>query len=534
MKMKLAVFTAGLLVWCRFGEVAAQDASDFERWQQEELAELEDYLSKEDQEFLSFLKKEWIAAELSAGVVQDQVPKPPRVPVAPSPPQRKQASTDGEKVGSAPPTTTPALPKPVPVRTGPTGQPLGQAVAPKSAPAQPVVPDQPAPPPLTRPVKRKPSESLQAPERMPWSGTVAVQFFGEEVTLSYDEKMGLTSGGQATKEFIGAYWEAMSRTDYQALTTQLRDHKKRLNLNDWGYCLFLYEAGKSISKGDRNCGVLFAWYMLSKSGYEVKVGYSGSQIALMITADTPLYGVLFLEMAGTKYYAVRLEADREALTSLSTYDGVYAGSDKKVSFRLPSPPRLGQTEVGRTYRFGYDGQEYQVPVKLKQESVDFLRRYPQASLQVYFAAPPSPETGRSLVEGLRPLVTGKPETEAVNILLRFVQTALNYQIDEEQFGREKSLFLEETLFYPYSDCEDRSILFSYLVRNLLQLEVIGLSYPGHVATAVRFSSEVEERDFVRYNQKRYAVCDPTYVNASWGMAIPQFKSIVPKIIATVE
>ena len=47
--------------------------------------------------------------------------------------------------------------------------------------------------------------------------------------------------------------------------------------------------------------------------------------------------------------------------------------------------------------------------------------------------------------------------------------------------------LDEPLFYPYSDCEDHSVLFAYLVRELPGLEVIGLDYPGHVATAVRFS-----------------------------------------------
>ena len=80
--------------------------------------------------------------------------------------------------------------------------------------------------------------------------------------------------------------------------------------------------------------------------------------------------------------------------------------------------------------------------------------------------------------------------DAVNVLLRFVQTGFSYLTDSEQFGREKFMFPEETLSYPYSDCEDRSFLFAYLVSSLLGLDVIGLDYPGHVATAVKFSSPV--------------------------------------------
>lgn len=512
MKTILAVLTAGVLSSCLADEAAAQDDSDFEKWQQEEQAELEEYLSKEDQEFLDFLKKEWKSMELLQGVVQNEVPKPVKIPVAPTPPQKSKVPAGGKAVESPPGVTVPPLPKPVPAQPAAPKPSLTQAVPPKP----------------------KPSESPPIPEDRNLPGTITVQFFGEPVTLSYDSKMGFTQSGQSTKEFIGAYWEALSRADYQELATQVREHKKRLNLNDWGYCQLLYEVGKSISRGDRNCGNLFAWFMLSKSGYQAKVGYSGSRIALLITSDTPLYGVIFLDLAGSKYYALPLEADKEAITSLSTYEGNYPGSDKGVSFRIISPPTVEQVEIDRTYRFDYDGQEHQVPVKLNKGPIDFFRRYPQTSLQVYFAAAPSPETSQSLLGALRPLVVGKTETEAVNILLKFVQTALNYQIDEEQFGREKSLFLEETLFYPYSDCEDRAILFAYLVRNLLRLEVIGLSYPGHVATAVRFSSEVGEGDFVRYDQQQYAVCDPTYVNASWGMAMPQFRGVAPKIVAMAE
>lgn len=119
--------------------------------------------------------------------------------------------------------------------------------------------------------------------------------------------------------------------------------------------------------------------------------------------------------------------------------------------------------------------------------------------------------------------------QTVNLLLCFVQTAFSYQVDDQQFGREKFLFPEETLFYPYSDCEDRSILFAYLVRELLGLEVIGLDYPGHVATAVRFSEEVPG-DFVLCQGRKYTVCDPTYINATLGMGMPQFRGVDPQVI----
>ena len=112
---------------------------------------------------------------------------------------------------------------------------------------------------------------------------------------------------------------------------------------------------------------------------------------------------------------------------------------------------------------------------------------------------------------------------------RFVQTAFDYKTDDQQFGKEKYLMMEETLHYPSSDCEDRSIMFSYLVKTLLKLDVVGLDYPGHIATAVKFNSDLTG-DRVTHNGKVYVICDPTYINADAGMEMPQFKNVEPKII----
>ena len=115
-------------------------------------------------------------------------------------------------------------------------------------------------------------------------------------------------------------------------------------------------------------------------------------------------------------------------------------------------------------------------------------------------------------------------------MLRFVQTAFEYENDETQFGREKPFFAEETLFYQFSDCEDRSVLFAYLVRNLLGLEVIGLDYPGHIATAVKFSTDIKG-DYVEHQGERYIICDATFINANLGQCMPRLQNVIPKVIS---
>ncbi|MBQ7495556.1 MAG: hypothetical protein IJT75_07425, partial [Bacteroidaceae bacterium] len=92
---------------------------------------------------------------------------------------------------------------------------------------------------------------------------------------------------------------------------------------------------------------------------------------------------------------------------------------------------------------------------------------------------------------------------------------LTYKYDEDVWGHDRAFFAEETLYYPFADCEDRSILFSRLVRDLLGLKVVLVYYPGHLATAVHFTTDVKG-DYLTHNGERYTICDPTYMGASAG------------------
>lgn len=115
------------------------------------------------------------------------------------------------------------------------------------------------------------------------------------------------------------------------------------------------------------------------------------------------------------------------------------------------------------------------------------------------------------------------------MLLNFVQTAFVYEYDDKVWGYDRAFFAEETLFYPYCDCEDRSILFSRLVRDLLGLKVVLIYYPGHLATAVRFSENVTG-DYLSVNTSRYVICDPTYIGAPVGRTMPNMNNGNAKVI----
>jgi len=200
-----------------------------------------------------------------------------------------------------------------------------------------------------------------------------------------------------------------------------------------------------------------------------------------------------------------------------------------INLDVKESPVIKNHLVEKELKFKYSGKEYVITIKLDQNTAGFFRDYPQTNMQVYFAAPLSSQAENSLLSQLRPIIRGKSEAVAVNMLLRFVQTAFPYKTDQNQFGYEKVFFSDEFLYYPYSDCEDRSIMFAYLVKKLVGLDVVGLDYPGHIATAVKFSKRVKG-DAIVYKKERYLICDPTYINANIGRGMPNFRKKAPKII----
>lgn len=102
---------------------------------------------------------------------------------------------------------------------------------------------------------------------------------------------------------------------------------------------------------------------------------------------------------------------------------------------------------------------------------------------------------------------GMNQKRGVDYLMHFTRYAFLYKDDENNFGREKRLSPEETLFAKYSDCDDRVALFFYLVKETYNLPMIALLYPSHITIAVQFNKPIGPA--VIYNGETYSICEPT-------------------------
>ena len=147
----------------------------------------------------------------------------------------------------------------------------------------------------------------------------------------------------------------------------------------------------------------------------------------------------------------------------------------------------------------------------------------------YANTPVTPEIKEKVYPQLEQYVKGVSKVAGANKLLNWVQMGLKYEYDEKVWGQDRAFFAEESLYYPYCDCEDRSILFSHLMRDLLDLDVVLVYYPGHLATAVCFNEPVEG-DYIMVNGRKFTVADPTYYNANVGKTMSRMDNSQAKVI----
>ncbi|TKJ41733.1 hypothetical protein CEE37_03965 [candidate division LCP-89 bacterium B3_LCP] len=451
----------------------------------------QDLKYKTDLEFAKFLQKEWMKADILPGISADIVPKPVDIPEA------EITDDDQERLEEAIDNSRSLKPELVPPSPLPEPKPI---------------PDKAPEPTMPRNLR-----------------TVHLDFFEASCEISYEASLWVPLGRAVNNQLIGRFWESISRTNYEDFLAQAAYYRNRMILNDWGFAFLLLKIGEEIYPNSSNGAVLFTWFMLVKSGYDARVGYYKENVHLLLPSGNVWYGTPYFTIGSKTYYVAVFGNDTKQVKSLFIYKEAYPGASKNVEVAVEQPPEISSQIKQRNTSFSYRGKTYDVAIDYDKATVDFFAAYPQTDLNVYFDAPVSKIAGASLIAALEPIVSGKSEAEAVNILLRFVQTAFDYKTDGEQFGREKYFFPEEIFHYSHSDCEDRSVFFAYLVRNLTGLEVIGLDYPGHVATAVKFSDALNG-EYVTFNGTKYIICDPTYIHANLGMCMPQFKEVTPDIV----
>lgn len=358
---------------------------------------------------------------------------------------------------------------------------------------------------------------------------VSIAYYGTIISIPFPEKDNLKIR-QLTEDGIADAWLLLSDSIYDNTIKAALDIRKTDELCDWAYLDVLRQVTEK-QYGQTNEAVLAQAFIMTQSGYRIRLGRSDVKLYLLMASQYDIFSLRYYMIDGSKFYVVSGERNAKMYLCEAKY-----GKEQPLSMQMTVLPQLGDEQTEKRTLVSKKGVTSATSVN--KNLIDFFNNYPQACYKgeqstrwvAYANTPIEKSIKKMLYPPLQSAIKGLGEKEAVGVLLNWVQTAFAYEYDDKVWGGDRAFFAQETLFYPFCDCEDRSILFSRLVRDLTGLDILFLYYPGHLATAVGFKGDVQG-DWVEYNGKKYVVCDPTFINAGVGRTMPGMNNQQAQIIA---
>lgn len=478
----------------------------FEEFKRGIMKDFNDFKGRILQHYSDFLNGEWHEYESLKGVKRDNTPKPKTAPRLEKTPKRETPEAD------KPVTDTPVASAPGADKL--TDKPGGDRGTDKPEPRRPEV----------RPGGRVEMDTADTP-KMPDEETF--DFYGIDLPLPRIE-FNIARSVRSKGDFAESWRMLESQKAASKVVPHIKDLAKRLGLNDYlTYELTAAYLDSKFPGADEASKMSAVHHLLANMGYDVRIGVTntGSPI-LLIPFEQMVYGRTFVELGGKRYFVftppgVRLDVNSVRFSTCDLPNNADLGRPMDLrlgTLNLPEKPK----------EFNITDGELVLKGSVNENMMKMLYRYPQMPTEDYAVSILSPGLRDDLVAQLKRQLGGKSEKEAVDKLLKLIHIGLPYATDDDFHGFEKPYFLEETLYYPKCDCEDRAILFTYLAWNALGLENQLIAYPGHEAAAVALKDDVEGTSYT-YNGRRFYISDPTYIGAGAGECMPSFQHTAPKI-----
>ena len=381
-----------------------------------------------------------------------------------------------------------------------------------------VITPQPAPVPQPKP-QPKPIEPIYEQPVID-ENVLAFDFYGMSAKVRFPKEINLKLNDVKPKS-IAEGWETLCTDEINNTIRDCLEARIRFNLSDWAYLLFLDQVGKTFSSNPNEATLLTA-FLYCQSGYQMRLATDNdTHLKLLYGSEHHIYNHPYFKIDGVMFYPFGKMSNQISICNAEFE------SESPLSLIIDTEQSVGDqlSDLRHIHSDKYPlvGIDSKVPVEL----VKFFDTYPTSQIgnnpltrwAMYANVPLAQKSKDIVYPQFKELLKSNSELEAANKLLDWVQTGLIYEYDDKVWGHDRAFFAEETLFYPYADCEDRSILFSRLVRDLLGLDVALVYYPGHLATAVAFNDDVYG-DAMIINGRKFTVCDPTYIGAPVGAQMP--------------
>jgi len=369
---------------------------------------------------------------------------------------------------------------------------------------------------------------------------ISFEFYSGTFNVEIDPSMNVSLKGSLSEQSIRDFYTEISRGNSESLIYALLEYKEKHELNDWLFYQLIRKTAQQLSPKSDNYTryTLYKWFLLSKTGYDARLAISNEQIIFYVRNSEDISDIPYFMVDDKKYMCLNVHDYGKSFDNAAGYKPVNIAipeARNAFSYKVTRMPDFSpEGYIEKDLEFNYQQKSYHFKVKVNPEVQQIFRNYPGVDFESYFNIPLSRETYQSLIPILRENVRGMKQKKGVDYLMRFTRYAFLYEKDEDNFGKEKRLSPEQTLFYHQSDCDDRAALFFYLVKEIYDLPMITLLFPTHITMAVGFDKPLG--DYIVYKGKKYSVCEPTpqKENLRIGQLSPDLRNQRYKIVYSYD
>lgn len=342
---------------------------------------------------------------------------------------------------------------------------------------------------------------------------IRFSFLGKEHTIEYQE---LPGGFPNSFNKASNFPNMVKLLDaYCAdIIPELSSIRNRLNLSDWHYYQLIRKVSQQLVPKEKDYwGYTYCkWFFLARSGFNPVLCTIDDKLLLYIKSNTIIYNIP-IKIIGEKQYVCMNYHDYNhdipiEKTTPQPIQPSFVENGEDFNYMIATMPDFPEEKyVNKTIEFKYKGEAAKHEIKVFPEIKEYFINYPVTDYRFQFNIPMSKVTYGSLIPRLQTTLKKKPKEEGVEYIMFLVRNAFGYEADSLMYGREKRFSPEETLASEWSDCEDHAGLFFSLVREVYDLPMIVLSYPGHVNVAVKLDKPKGKT--ILHNGSIYTICEPT-------------------------
>ena len=525
-------FLLMLLALVCMNRASAQDDDDprkaFEKARAEMHKDYDDFRKQALAEYSDFVRQAWkeFGAEPAVPAPKEQEILPQLAPGA----DQETASWFGKqltKLGNM----FKSKGRKVPEQIQPAAQPQAQKKAQEKKPIEMAVQEVIKPEP---PIKQPEPLAEVKEETFRANSYMTFEVFGTQCKVRIGENCRFKLKDVSSDAVADVIRDEFPKPQFDNMLFDCLQERKRHDFSDWAYYQMLLALTRKFYGEGTNEAVLAQAFLYSQSGYKMRLAHDDSHLYMLAATRHFIYNKLFFSLDGDWYFML----DGKQSEKLSICQASFP-KESSLSLKISAAQRLAMNPTGERTLTSRKNPDFSFTIHSNKNYIDFLGTYPSSTVNnnfmtrwsMYANCPLDESIREQLYPQMKAKLAGKSELMAVQELLWWMHGNVDlegviqdsdcflYRYDEDVWGVDRAFFGEETLFYPYCDCEDRSILLSHLVRDVVGLDVVLVYYPGHLAMAVHFNEPVEG-DYVMCEGRKFIVVDPTYIGSRVGETMP--------------